>query len=103
MSGIEPKVGIGATELLYTDTVAHVVTRVSTSGKRIWVRRVNVDTVNRTVTNPGEPFPCIIEEGLLDKPFGPEKMLTLCKNGRWMRNGIKFIIGQSYSKIDYRF
>lgn len=99
-----PVVGMGAIEVLYSDTVAYVITRVSDSGTRIWVKRVEIDESpeNRRVTNPGEPYPCTINEGILDKPYGDERMVTLNKHGRWMRKGSRFVLGKSYRMVDYR-
>ncbi len=100
---VAPTVGIGAIEVLYTDTIAYVVTRVSKSGKICWVKRVAVSDTPDNVTNPGEPLPCTIHNGILDQPYGDEIRVTFTKRNRWERNGSRFVFGKSYRMVDYRF
>jgi hypothetical protein len=107
----EIKAGMGATELLVTDTVAHVVTRVSASGKTIWTRRV--ETGPAEVQSMKGPFPVTREPGLLDQPFG-EEIQWKVRDGVYhypnrdehykyaTRNGWQRLsLGQSYRRVDY--
>lgn len=105
------KAGDPATELMVTDTIAHVVTRVSASGKTVWTRRVETGEPV-TVAQHG-PWPVVEEPGLLDKPIGEElqwkvregvyhypgrdeKYLYATRKG-WMR----LSFGRSVRRVDY--
>ncbi len=101
-----PATGIGATEHLYTDTTPYVITRVSESGKTMWVRRVELDETTRESRDGGGGFPLVTVQGDLTKPIGDEHKITLRKSGRWIRTGcdgsIRFTIGRSVDYADYR-
>lgn len=85
MSTLTIKPGDPATEMLVTDTIAHVVTRVSASGKTVWTRRVETGEPV-TVAQHG-PWPVVEEPGLLDKPIGEEL--------QWkVREGVRHYVGR---------
>lgn len=96
---IEPAVGMGATEHLVTDSIPYVITRVSKSGKTIWVRRVQ--TGEAQVMYRKGPWPVTIADGLLDEPYGSELQFTKTVKG-WTRKGSKpLTIGFARQRIDY--
>lgn len=97
----EPTVGMGATELCWTDRHAYTVTQVS-SPKRIEVQQ---DTATRTDS-----------DGMTDaqsysyapNPEGRKRVLTLRKNGSWHEVGTTmsdtpFSVGTRREYHDYSF
>lgn len=97
---IVPVVGMGATEPMVTDTMAHVIVRISESGKTLWTRYV--ETGEAEVLYMKGPWPVTREEGLLDKPHGDEIQWRLNKHGEWRREGWRrLFVGQSYRRVDY--
>lgn len=102
-----PRKGAPATIHLYTDTIAAVVTRVSNS--TVWIRRV--ETGKRRTANAAEVkaggLPVREEDGILDKPFGPEERYARHDDtgyhGRRGRGQIVVTIGRSVGRTDYRY
>lgn len=77
-----PEVGMGATQMYYTDRHACTVVEVSKSGKRIAVvDDIATRTDNRGMTDSGQEYSY--------EPGNPEAKLyyTLRKNGTWVREG----------------
>jgi hypothetical protein len=100
-----PRAGAPATILLYTDTVAAVVTRVSAS--TIWFRRVETGeetTENQAEVNVGSP-PVRRANGILDKPFGDEQRVARRETGKihGSNQTTRLSVGHSVSRTDYRF
>jgi hypothetical protein len=94
-----PQAGMGATEHLITDSIPYVITRVSKSGKTIWLRKV--ETGEAQILYKKGDWPVTISEGLLDKPYGPELQFTLTARG-WTRKGSKpLTIGHARRRVDY--
>lgn len=102
-----PEVGAPATILLYTDTNAAVVTRVSAS--TVWVR--TVETAPARTENEAEVkaggYPVRVAEGILDKPVGGEQRFSRNDerglHGPKGRGAVVLVIGHSVSRTDYRF
>ncbi len=101
-------VGQPATITLYSDTVAAVVVKVN--AKSFVVASVPTDSENRRQTNPGEPFPCWVEDGIVDAPAerrgAPERFTTRTRedgSAYGSHGSIKCILGRSISKTDYRY
>ena len=96
-----PEVGMGATQLCWSDRHACTITEVSTSGKRIGVVR---DIATRTD-----------KEGMSDcqsYEFAPgagfPEFYTLRKNGAWVREGdsmkgARLTVGKRSEYHDYSF
>ena len=96
------EVGMPATMRLYTDSVAMVVTRVLKAS--IECARVETDEANRTIRNPGEPFPCIQTPGMVDQVVGAAERFPYSKKlGRYGKGSIGLTLGVSYSVTDYRY
>lgn len=90
-----PEIGMGATELMYTDTHACTIVEVSASGKRIGVQR---DRAVRTDTRG--------RDECQDYRYEPNTQAgvihyTLRKTGQWIREGDSMKSGQVLA-IGYR-
>lgn len=102
-SAAAPVVGMGATELGWTDRHAYTVTSVSKNGKVVQVQQ---DTATRTDKNG------MSESQSYDftpNPEGSKRTVTLRKNGCWvakggsMKGGTRFAIGHRSEYHDYSF
>lgn len=100
-----PKVGEGATIVLFTDTQAAVVTRVTAT--RVFVRPV--ETGETRVENPSEVaaggLPVDLADGILDRPKGPEQGFRIRDNGRHgptARGEVYIRVGKSIARRDWR-
>lgn len=97
----EPEVGMPATIVLYTDTVAAVVVKVNPKSVMV----AAVATGEERTTNPGEPYPVRVSEGILDQITGtPERYSRIdTPDGPVFRNGsIGVVLGKSIARTDYR-
>jgi hypothetical protein len=101
-----PVAGAPATILLYTDTQAAVVTRVSKAS--VWVRTVETGpewTDNQAEVDAGG-YPVRISRGIIDKPVGGERRFARndARNlhGKKGRGAVVVRIGTSISRTDYR-
>jgi hypothetical protein len=97
---MQPYVGMPATINLYSDTFAAVVVKVN--AKSIKVARVETDGNPVRINSERELFPCVAEQGILDKIIGePERY---AKVGERYRNGsISVTLGKSVKVTDYRY
>ena len=105
----KPFVGQAATVHLWTDTQAAVVVRVN--AKSVVVALVETDPATKRVTNPGEPYPCVVEDGDLTKIIpNSESRATIVETdhgtsyrvgGR--RGSIRVSLGVSIDRTDYRY
>lgn len=102
-----PVAGAPATILLYTDTQAAVVTRVSKAS--VWVRTVETGdewTDNQAEVNAGG-YPVRVSRGIVDKPVGQEQRFArhdeTGRHGKKGRGEVKVVIGTSISRRDYRY
>ena len=99
-SRIVPEVGMGATELCYSDRHAYTVVDVNAKGTRIIVQQdkaTRTDNLGMTDCQSYSYEP---------NPNAPKIGLRLCKNGRWVRagetqNGIAFILGRRDEHYDF--
>lgn len=98
---VQPKVGDKCTMHLWSDAHACQVTRVSASGKTIWIKR-NVVTVDKTKENGMGHQNWILHENELE---GDEMRITKRKNGRWResRSNTLVIFGQWHEYYDWEF
>jgi len=101
-----PKAGAPATILLYTDTQAAVVTRVSKAS--VWVRTVETSeawTDNQAEVDAGG-YPVRLARGILDKPVGQEQRFArhddTGRHGNTKRGSVTIRIGTSIERRDYR-
>jgi hypothetical protein len=98
----QPEVGMGATELCYTDRHAYTIVEVC-NPKTIVVQQ---DKSIRTDNNGMSDSQSYRYEA---DPQGNKHALTLRKNGRWvkrgesMRDGRTFVIGLRSEYYDYSF
>lgn len=94
-----PYVGMPATIILYTDTMAAVVTKVC--GKSIMI--ASVATGEEVVVGSNGPWPNTRAEGMIDQINGTPERYTLNKWGRFSRGSIGLLLGDSYRYINYSF
>lgn len=80
-AGLEPEVGMGATELFWTDRVAGTVIEVSANGKSVTVQR---DKAIRTDDHGMSDAQSYRYE---PNPEGRTAVYTKRKNGQWIRKG----------------
>lgn len=98
-----PEVGMGATELLWTDRHAGTITYVSPSGKMLKWRR---DKAIRTDSHGMSDCQSYRYE---PNPDAAEYTYTLRKDGRWVRKGApmrgsgSLLIGSRSEHYDYSF
>lgn len=98
-----PQPGMGATQHYVTDSRALVITRVSASGRTLWTRAVELGPVRHEhdVTGTDEP-PVTLQDGILNKPYGPERQWRLNGRGRWANGGERITIGHSVRRVDHK-
>ena len=80
-AGLVPEVGMGATQLFWTDRVASTVIEVSASGKSVTVQRdkaIRTDDFGMSDAQSYRYEP---------NPEGGTAVYTLRKNGQWIRKG----------------
>jgi hypothetical protein len=101
-----PVAGAPATILLYSDTQAAVVTRVSKAS--VWVQCVETGpawTDNQAEVDAGG-YPVRMARGLTDKPVGGEMRFARHDDtnlhGKKERGAVKVVIGTSIERRDYR-
>ena len=92
----QPEVGMGATLLLWTDTHAYTISRVSKSGKTFWMKR---DKAIRTDSNGMSESQDYRYE---PQPDAPERPVRMTKRG-WMSNGQFVRVGIRDEYYDYSF
>ena len=100
----EPTVGMPATINLFSDTFAAVVVRVNR--KSVTVARVKTDpATSRRINDEREPYPCLVEDGILTAVIGePQRYARVdTEHGPRFRNGsISVTLGRSVRITDYR-
>lgn len=102
----EPKIGMGCTELMYTDRYAYTIVGVKKKdGKTVEIEVVQ-DFYRRTDNN-GQSESQTYE--YIRNHEGAKEIVTLRRNGRWVRkgqnlwNGTTFAIGHRETYIDPSF
>lgn len=100
---IKPEVGMGATELLWTDRHAYTITSVNATGTVIELQR---DRAIRTDTNGMSECQVYTYEPNTNASV---QTVTLRKNGQWVtkgqsiKNGTKWLIGFRKEYRDFSF
>lgn len=101
-----PVAGAPATILLWSDTQAAVVTRVSKAS--VWVRTVETGegwNDNQAEVDAGG-YPVRLARGILDKPVGQEQRFARHDesnlHGSTKRGAVRVRIGTSIERRDYR-
>ena len=97
-----PAVGMGATQLSWTDRKAATIIEVSKSGKKVMVQQ---DKATRKDTNGMSDSQSYVYRR---NPNGYTEEYSLRKNGRWVRvgddlNGSSLLIGYREEYYDYSF
>lgn len=104
----EPVVGMGATLLYPQDRYGYVITRVSPSGKTVWVQPlapVSAETGHEPARYDG-PWPVWshtytdAERDTMRQEHGAERQVRLTKRG-WQSNGTPFAIGAARYHRNY--
>lgn len=106
-----PQVGDGMTLCFPQDSYGYVVTRVSPSGKTVWVKPLEV--VNKATghepTRYDGPFPVWShdyteeERRTMVREDAPERMVRLSKHGYWTSNGLDFAAGGARYHRNYSY
>jgi hypothetical protein len=91
-----PEVGMGATLLMWTDTHAYTISRVSPSGKTFWMRQ---DAAERTDHNGMSDCQ---DYRYTPQSDAPEECVRMTKRG-WMRRGQFVRVGYRREYYDYSF
>ena len=97
-----PEVGMGATQLMWTDRSAGTIIEVSKSGKKLVFQR---DAVSRKDTNGMSDSQSYLYKR---NSHGLTYEYSLRKNGRWVRvgdnfNGPSLLLGHREEYYDYSF
>lgn len=101
MNGIEPKVGLPATEICYSDRHAGRVVEVAKNGRRlVWqqdtTRRIDSNGFSDAQSYEYEP-----------NPFGRKVRFSRRKDGRWLPVGVPsgnpLIVGMQNEYYDFSF
>ena len=101
-STVVPKVGDKCTMHLFSDSHACQVTRVSKSGKTIWIKRNKV-TADKSKEGGMGHQNWILHENEFDSDY--EMKVTKRKNGQWRETGSNtfVVIGQWHEYYDWSF
>ena len=96
-----PEIGMGATQLCWSDRHACTITEVSKSGKRIGVVRDNAERTDKNGMSDSQDYS-------FTPGTGSPMYYTLRKNGAWVRegdsmNGSRLAIGKRSEYHDYSF
>lgn len=94
-----PYVGMPCTVILYSDTVAAVVTKVNGSSVNVQYVRTEAPVV----TSHYGPFPRTTAQGITTEPYGETQRFTLNKHGRFANGTIGLRLGTSSTYTDYSF
>lgn len=100
----EPKVGMGATILMWTDRHAATIVAVSASGKQVTIQEDKATrTDNLGMTDSGQEYT------FEANPDAPKRVYTLRKNGAWvlkgdaLNGGQRLAIGHRDHYYDFSF
>jgi hypothetical protein len=88
------EVGVGATQVLFTDTNPYTVIKVSENGKTLWLQ---ADEAIRVGSGP-VPMGTTLEYTYKPDPKGHVVEVTLRKSGRWHEAGS----ADSHNSVHYR-
>ena len=99
----EPKVGMGATLLFWTDRNPCTIIEVSKNGKTIKVREDKYKRTDNRGLSESQDYE------YFDNPDGCEYVFTLRKNGSWvkkgdsMKDGLRLAVGRREKYHDFTF
>jgi len=99
-SALCPEVGMGATELWWSDRHAYTIVEVSGDKKRIVVQRDIAKRIDRNGFSESQTYE------FTPDPTATRVVVTLRKNGRWVVRGTRhttFAIGFRQEYYDYSF
>jgi hypothetical protein len=91
-----PTVGSGATLVMWSDTHAYTVSRVSASGKSFWMKRDNAERVDHNGMSDSQDY------RYTPQPDAPEEHVRMTKRG-WMCRGQLVRVGYRREYYDYTF
>lgn len=91
-----PQVGMGATLVMWTDTHAYTITRVSKSGKSFWMKQDKAIRIDDNGMSDCQEY------RYEPQPEMPEEMVRMTKRG-WMHDGMFVRVGQRSEYYDYSF
>jgi len=92
----KPEVGMGATLLMWTDTHAYTITRVSDSGKTFWMKRDLAERADKNGMSDSQDYK------YTPQPDAPEECVRMTKRG-WMCRGQFVRVGYRDEYYDYSF
>lgn len=92
-----PTVGMGATEVCWTDRHAYTVVRVSPSGKTVWVKKDDVKRVDSNGMSECQDYEFTRNDN------NPEVMVRKNKKGQWKSGSTKFTLGHRDEYHDFSF
>lgn len=97
ISSMTPYVGMGATELLWSDRHAYTVVEVSPSGKTLKLQRDIAIRVDGLGMSDGQSYRY--------EPDPAASLVTVrkCRDGRWKSGGSVFAVGYRSEHYDYSF
>lgn len=79
---VEPKVGIGCTECMFSDRHAYTIIDVSLNGKKIVVQEDIATRIDKNGMSESQTY------DYTPNPNGKTVIVTLRKNGRWILRAI---------------
>ena len=83
---VKPKVGMGCTECLFSDSHACTITKVSESGKTIWYRNDIAKVIAGSSQDGSAKYEYTFDEN------GYDKKATLRKDGNYRATGTDYFI-----------
>ena len=83
---ITPKIGMGCTEHLFTDSHACTITKISPSGKTIWYRRDKASIIEGSAQDGSAKYAYKFDGNAIDEKA------TLRKDGRYRATGTNYLI-----------
>lgn len=95
-TAVQPTVGMGATLYFGSDAYPATVSRVSPSGKTLWVRQDEV------MVTAGQFEAGNVDYVTYENPGAAEHMYTLRQNGRWMAKGAPVNARYGHIGLGYR-
>ncbi len=96
---LAPEVGMGATELCWTDRRAYTIIEVSKSGRRFTMQEDKATPLHEGMTES--------QSWIFDpNPNGCKEIVSLRKDGKWRvkgSNGLQVLVGARQKYYDYSF
>jgi hypothetical protein len=98
-----PKVGDGCTILMWSDRHAATITKVSSNGRRIWIKEDISTRTDKNGFSENQTYTYKTDHA------APPVLYTLRKNGKYikagepLRYGLTLLIGKRMTYFDYSF